>query len=156
MSAQIIDGNLTAEKIRSQLKTEIAGLKQKGCFPRLEVFLVGDDPASKSYVGMKQKDCEKIGILGQTTFLPKDTSEEALLALVEQFNNDESVHGILVQLPLPERISEKKIISSINPDKDVDGFHPVNSGKMVAGEDCFLPCTPAGMQELLKEYNIDK
>lgn len=155
MSAQIIDGNATAEKIRNQLANEIVDLKAKGCFPRLEVILVGEDPASKSYVGMKQKDCEKIGILGQTTYLPEVTSEEELLTLVKKFNNDDSVHGILVQLPLPKQISEEKVIAAISPDKDVDGFHPINTGKMVAGEDCFLPCTPAGMQELLKEYDID-
>ena len=155
MSAQIINGNAVAEKIRNELALEITALKQKGCFPRLEVVLVGDNPASHSYVGMKQKDCDKVGILGQTTYLPANTSEDELLTLIGKFNNDDSVHGILVQLPLPEHISEDKVIMAISPDKDVDGFHPINTGKMVTGKDCFLPCTPAGMQELLKEYDIN-
>ncbi len=155
MQVTIIDGNKTAAKIRAELAREIEVLKTKKCFPRLEVILVGEDPASKVYVGMKQKDCEKVGILGQTTYLPESTSEAELLQLVQTFNNDDEVHGILVQLPLPKQISEKKVIETISPDKDVDGFHPVSRGKLLAGEDCFVPCTPAGMQELLKEYNID-
>ncbi|MBN1466789.1 bifunctional methylenetetrahydrofolate dehydrogenase/methenyltetrahydrofolate cyclohydrolase FolD [candidate division KSB1 bacterium] len=155
MSALIIDGNATAEKIRVQLETEIVQLRERGCHPRLEVILVGDDPAAQSYVAMKQKDCERIGILGQTTRLGTETSEEELLALIDRFNHDASVHGILVQLPLPHQISEEKVIAAISPDKDVDGFHPVNVGRMVAGVDCFLPCTPAGIQALLVEYKID-
>ncbi|MBN1562180.1 bifunctional methylenetetrahydrofolate dehydrogenase/methenyltetrahydrofolate cyclohydrolase FolD [candidate division KSB1 bacterium] len=155
MSAQIMDGNAIAEKIRQQLEKEIADLQGKGCFPRLEVILVGEEPSSKSYVAMKQKDCERVGILGQTTRLQEETSEETLLALIARFNDDAAVHGILVQLPLPGQISEEKVIAAISPDKDMDGFHPVNIGRMVAGADCFLPCTPAGIQELLKEYQID-
>lgn len=155
MSALLIDGNKTAAKVRSELADEINDLNKKGCFPRLEVILVGEDPGSKVYVGMKQKDCEKVGILGQTTHLAQETTEEELLNLVDKFNDDPSVHGILVQLPLPSQISETRIIESILPEKDVDGFHPVNTGKLVSGQECFKPCTPAGMQELLKEYNID-
>ncbi|MBN1482335.1 bifunctional methylenetetrahydrofolate dehydrogenase/methenyltetrahydrofolate cyclohydrolase FolD [candidate division KSB1 bacterium] len=155
MSAQILDGNAVAAKIRSELAEEIVELKKEGCSPRLEVILVGDNPASKSYVSMKQKDCTEIGILGQTTHLPASTTEDVLLTLVDRSNKDDNVHGILVQLPLPQHISEAHVIARISPDKDVDGFHPINTGKMVAGSECFLPCTPAGMQELLKEYNIN-
>lgn len=155
MSARIIDGRATAEKIHLQLAGEVKLLAEKKCCPRLEVVLVGEDPASRVYVGMKQKACEKVGIISTTTRMPAETTQEKLLALVQQFNNDDSVHGILVQLPLPKHISEETIIEAISPEKDVDGFHPVNTGRMVAGQDCFLPCTPAGMQELLKAYNFD-
>jgi len=155
VSAIIIDGKTVSERIHNQLEQQVKELAAKDCFPRLEVILVGEDPASKVYVGMKQKACEKIGIASTTTRLPADTTEEELLALVEQFNNDDKVHGILVQLPLPKHISEDRVIENISPEKDVDGFHPVNTGRMVAGQDCFLPCTPAGMQELLKAYNFD-
>ena len=155
MSAIIIDGKATAEKIHLQLAGEVKSLGDKKCFPRLEVVLVGEDPASKVYVGMKQKACDKVGIISNTTRLPAETPQDELLALVHKFNSDADVHGILVQLPLPKHISEEKIIEAISPEKDVDGFHPVNTGRMVAGQDCFLPCTPAGMQELLKEYNFN-
>lgn len=155
MSARILDGNTVAAKIRSELAAEIVELKKQGCHPRLEVILVGENPASKSYVSMKQKDCAEIGILGQTRHLPATISENELLNAVDEINADTQVHGILVQLPLPQQVSEENVIARISPDKDVDGFHPINTGKMVTGVDCFLPCTPAGMQELLKEYNIN-
>jgi len=155
MNATIIDGKKVAADIRSQLSREIKKLNAQQCFPKLEVILVGDNPASKVYVGMKQKDCEKVGIFGQTTTLDKTVEEVELLELIDQFNKDDSVHGILVQLPLPNHISENKVIERISPNKDVDGFHPVNRGKLLAGQDAFVPCTPAGMQELLKSYDYD-
>jgi methylenetetrahydrofolate dehydrogenase (NADP+) / methenyltetrahydrofolate cyclohydrolase len=155
VSAQIIDGKAAAEKIHVDLSADVSSLAEKGCYPRLEVVLVGEDPASKVYVGMKQKACEKVGIISNTTRMPAETPEAELLAMVEALNLDERVHGILVQLPLPKHISEKKVIEAISPEKDVDGFHPISRGRLVAGEETFLPCTPAGMQMLLQEYNID-
>ncbi|MDZ7317260.1 MAG: bifunctional methylenetetrahydrofolate dehydrogenase/methenyltetrahydrofolate cyclohydrolase FolD [candidate division KSB1 bacterium] len=155
MSAILIDGKAVAEKIYAQLTEEVAELKQKGIVPRLEVILVGENPASKSYVGMKQKACEKIGIASATTHLPESTPESELLAWIDRFNQDPAVHGILVQLPLPNHISEKRILESILPEKDVDGFHPVNRGRLAVGEETFVPCTPAGMQELLKAYDFN-
>ena len=126
MSAIIIDGKATAEKIHQQLAGEVKSLADKKCFPRLEVVLVGEDPASGVYVGMKQKACDKVGIISNTTRLPAETPQDELLALVRKFNDDAGVHGILVQLPLPKHISEEKIIEAISPEKDVDGFlqHP--------------------------------
>ena len=155
MSAQIIDGKATAAKILAELAVKVHTFADKECFPRLEVILVGEDPSSQVYVGMKQKACEKVGIISNTTRLPAETTQEELLTLVNKFNNNNSVHGILVQLPLPKHISEDAVIEAISPEKDVDGFHPINTGRMVAGQDCFLPCTPAGMQELLRAYNFD-
>ena len=155
MSAIIIDGKKVAEGIQTELSAETAALKERGVFPRLEVILVGDNPSSKAYVGMKQKSCEKVGIRSTTTHLPKETTEHELLEWIARFNADDAVHGILVQLPLPPQISEKSILEEILPEKDVDGFHPINRGKLAAGEDTFVPCTPAGMQELLKAYNFN-
>lgn len=155
MSAIIIDGKKVAEGIQAALASETAALQERGVFPRLEVVLVGDNPSSKAYVGMKQKACERVGIRSTTTHLPKETSERELLNLIARFNADETVHGILVQLPLPPQISEKSVLEAILPEKDVDGFHPVNRGKLAAGEETFVPCTPAGMQELLKAYDFN-
>jgi len=150
-----MEGKPVADRIQQELAEEIRSLHQHGVFPRLEVILVGENPASKVYVGMKQKACEKVGIRSNTTNLAQNTSEDELYALIERFNQDHSVHGILVQLPLPPQISEKRIIESVSPLKDVDGFHPINRGKLAAGEDTFIPCTPAGMQELLRAYQIN-
>jgi methylenetetrahydrofolate dehydrogenase (NADP+)/methenyltetrahydrofolate cyclohydrolase len=154
MSAQIIDGKQTADTLLQKLEGEIRQLKQQDWTPGLSVILVGDDPASISYVGRKQKACEKIGIHSETIHLPAETSEQELLALLKKLNADPSVHGILVQLPLPKQISPLKVIETIIPEKDVDGLHPVNKGKLVAGEDCFWPCTPAGIQQLLLHYGF--
>ncbi len=149
MSARIIDGNKIAESILQELGKEIAQLKEQDCHPRLSVILVGDNPASKVYVGRKQKACEKLGILSETLHLPAETTEGELLALLHRLNSDSCVHGILVQLPLPKQISAAKVIETILPEKDVDGFHPVNRGRLAVGEECFVPCTPAGIQQLL-------
>ena len=155
MSAHIIDGRETAKSIYKDIEDDIARLKELGCNPRLSVILVGDNPASKIYVRNKQKACERNGITSNTIHLDAETSESELLDLLDDLNNDPSVHGILVQLPLPKQISEKKVIEKIVPEKDVDGFHPINRGKLSTGQDCLMPCTPAGMQELLKHYNIE-
>jgi methylenetetrahydrofolate dehydrogenase (NADP+)/methenyltetrahydrofolate cyclohydrolase len=150
MSAKIISGTETAKQIREELKKEVAELKEKhGLTPGLATVLVGDDPASKVYVGQKEKSCSNLGIYSKRIDLPGDTSEEDLLALIDQLNNDSQIHGILVQLPLPKHINEARVLYAIDPEKDVDGFHPVNVGKMMIGEKCFLPCTPHGVLELL-------
>lgn len=155
MSAIIIDGKRVAGDIRAELKAEVAGLKEKGIVPGLGVILVGDDPASRSYVTAKEKACAEIGIYSDDNRLSAETSQEELLALVEQMNNDPKINGILVQLPLPKHIDESAVLLSIDPDKDVDGFHPMNVGKMVVGEDAFLPCTPHGVVQLLKRSGVE-
>lgn len=155
MAAKMISGTETAKKIREEIKTEIARLKEKhGITPGLATVLVGDDPASKVYVGAKEKSCKNLGVYSKRVDLPADTSEVDLLALVDKLNNDPEIHGILVQLPLPKHINEPRVLYAIDPEKDVDGFHPVNVGKMVIGGDCFLPCTPHGVIELLVRYGI--
>ena len=155
MSANIIKGSEIAEQIRAELRTDIAALKEKGITPGLAVVLVGEDPASQSYVRMKGKACEDLGLFSQTIVKPADTSEEELLALIDSLNADPRIHGILVQLPLPKHIDESKVILRIEPDKDVDGFHPINVGKMLIGEPGFLPCTPHGIQEMLMRSGND-
>jgi methylenetetrahydrofolate dehydrogenase (NADP+)/methenyltetrahydrofolate cyclohydrolase len=156
MSAKIISGTETAKAIREELKTEIEELKEKhNVIPGLVTILVGEDPASQSYVTAKQKTSKALGIYSEQVNLPADTSEEELLATVEKYNKDEKINGILVQLPLPKQIDEGKVLFAINPDKDVDGFHPVNVGKMVLGEQCFLPCTPHGILELLQRSGVE-
>jgi methylenetetrahydrofolate dehydrogenase (NADP+) / methenyltetrahydrofolate cyclohydrolase len=149
MSAHIINGKEIAKAIYTEMSDKIKALKEKDIIPHLGVVLVGEDPASKVYVGMKQKKADQIGLSSKTIHLPENTVEENLLGIIDDLNNDDSVHGILVQLPLPKHISEPKVIEAICPDKDVDGFHPVNRGKLVSGEETFLPCTPAGIQQLL-------
>ncbi|CAK8712253.1 Bifunctional protein FolD [Candidatus Electrothrix aarhusensis] len=154
MSAKIISGTETAKAIREELKKEVAELAGK-VVPGLVTILVGEDPASQSYVAAKNKTAHALGIHSEQVTLDAETSEEDLLALVEKYNNDDKIHGILVQLPLPKHIDEGKVLYAINPDKDVDGFHPVNVGKMVVGEQCFLPCTPHGVLELLTRSGIE-
>ncbi|MCJ7615962.1 MAG: bifunctional methylenetetrahydrofolate dehydrogenase/methenyltetrahydrofolate cyclohydrolase FolD [Desulfobacterales bacterium] len=155
MSAKIISGTEIAKEIRLELKKEIAELKEKhGLTPGLATVLVGDDPASKVYVGQKEKSCNNLGIYSKMINLPGDASEEDLLKLVVELNNDSSIHGILIQLPLPKHINETRVLYAIDPNKDVDGFHPVNVGKMVIGEKCFLPCTPHGVLELLARSGV--
>lgn len=152
----VIDGKKTASDIREELKNEISSLVKKGKkVPGLVTILVGEDPASQIYVKSKGKACEEIGMLSKTEILPDDISEEKLLELVNHYNDNDSYHGILVQLPLPKHINEDKIIESIKPEKDVDGFHPINVGRLVIGKDALRSCTPAGIQELLKRYNIE-
>jgi len=154
MTAKIIDGKQTAADMRTELKAEVAKLKTKNIVPGLAVILVGEDPASNSYVTAKERACEETGIFSDDNHLPADTSEADLLTLVEKMNNDPKINGILVQLPLPKHIDESKVLLAIKPEKDVDGFHPMNVGKMVAGEKAFLPCTPNGIIQLLKRSNV--
>jgi methylenetetrahydrofolate dehydrogenase (NADP+)/methenyltetrahydrofolate cyclohydrolase len=149
MTAQIIDGKQVAADMRAELKAETARLKKQGIVPGLGVILVGEDPASKSYVTAKEQACEEIGIYSDDNRLPADTSQEDLMALVEKMNNDPKINGILVQLPLPKGLNEAEVLLAIDPVKDVDGFHPMNVGKMVVGEKAFLPCTPHGVIQLL-------
>lgn len=156
MSAKIISGTETAKMIREELQIEVAELKEKhGVVPGLVTILVGEDPASQSYVTAKNKTAHALGIHSEQVTLDADTSEDDLLALVDKCNNDDKIHGILVQLPLPKHINEGKVLYAIDPNKDVDGFHPVNVGKMVLGEACFLPCTPHGILELLKRSGVE-
>jgi methylenetetrahydrofolate dehydrogenase (NADP+) / methenyltetrahydrofolate cyclohydrolase len=156
MTAKIISGTEVAKTIREELKTELAELKEKhNIVPGLVTILVGEDPASQSYVAAKNKTAHAIGINSEQITLDADTPEDELLELVKKYNNDDSINGILVQLPLPKHIDENKILNEINPDKDVDGFHPVNIGRMVLGEQCFLPCTPHGVLELLARSGVE-
>jgi methylenetetrahydrofolate dehydrogenase (NADP+) / methenyltetrahydrofolate cyclohydrolase len=156
MSATILSGTETAKAIREELKVEVEELKEKhNVIPGLVTILVGTDAASQVYVGAKEKTSKALGIYSERYDLPAETSEEDLLALVEKCNNNDKLNGILVQLPLPKHIDEAKVLYAIDPEKDVDGFHPVNVGKMVLGEKCYLPCTPHGMLELLERNNIE-
>ena len=154
MTAQIIDGKQVAADMRAELKEKVAELKGQGVTPGLAVVLVGDDPASKSYVTAKERACEEIGIYSDDNRLPIDTTEADLLTLVEKLNKDPKINGILVQLPLPKHIDENRILLAIDPAKDVDGFHPVNVGKMVVGQEAYLPCTPHGIIQLLIRNNV--
>jgi methylenetetrahydrofolate dehydrogenase (NADP+)/methenyltetrahydrofolate cyclohydrolase len=154
--AKIIDGAELARKIRAEVAADVAALKARGVTPGLAVVLVGDDPASAVYVGAKEKASREAGMAGETIRLPATSSQAQLLALVEQLNEDARVHGILVQMPLPKQIDSDAIIRAIRPEKDVDGFHPVNVGKLLIGHtDGFAPCTPAGVQRMLKEYGVE-
>jgi methylenetetrahydrofolate dehydrogenase (NADP+)/methenyltetrahydrofolate cyclohydrolase len=150
MAAEIISGKEVAKAIRAELTEEVAKLKEEhGIVPGLATVLVGENPASVSYVTAKNKTCGSIGMNSFQHTLPADTSEEDLLKLVDELNNDDRVNGILVQLPLPKHIDDNKVLNAIDPNKDVDGFHPVNVGRLVIGEAVFPPCTPAGIQELI-------
>jgi methylenetetrahydrofolate dehydrogenase (NADP+)/methenyltetrahydrofolate cyclohydrolase len=148
--AEIIDGKKIAEEIKAEVKEGTKRLKEtKGVVPGLAVILVGEDPASQSYVKSKGKACEAAGFYSITEIMPATISEQVLLAKIDAFNRDQKIHGILVQLPLPKHINEQKVIEAIDPQKDVDGFHPVSIGKLVIGLDTFRSCTPAGIQEML-------
>lgn len=153
--AVIIDGKKISADIKEEIKEKVSEYKSQGIEITLAVVKVGNDPASAVYVRNKEKACEYVGINSRTLALPEETTEEELLAVVEELNKDKTVNGILVQLPLPKHIDESKILLAIDSIKDVDGFHPVNVGKMVIGEDSFLPCTPAGIIEMLKRTDID-
>ncbi|MGH0606583.1 bifunctional methylenetetrahydrofolate dehydrogenase/methenyltetrahydrofolate cyclohydrolase FolD [Bacillus mycoides] len=155
MVAVIIKGNEVAEKKRAQLKEKVVKLKEQGIVPGLAVILVGEDPASRSYVKGKEKGCEQVGIYSELIELPETITEERLLVEIDRLNGDDHINGILVQLPLPKHIEEKAIIERISPEKDVDGFHPISVGRMMTGQDTFLPCTPHGILELVKETNLD-
>lgn len=149
MVADVISGNEVAKVIRSELKEEISRMKSSGITPGLVVILVGEDPASQVYVRKKGEACQELGIHSETVRLPATATEEELLECIDKYNSDPKFDGILVQLPLPKQISEGKVLMRLDPGKDVDGFHPVNVGKMVVGAESYLPCTPAGIQELL-------
>lgn len=153
-SSKILDGRATAAAVRAELAQKVAVLAARGVVPGLAVVLVGDHPASVSYVTAKERACAEIGVRSFPHHLPADTPQEALLALVARLNDDPAVHGILVQLPLPKGLDEPSVLLAISPDKDVDGFHPVNVGRMVLGERCFLPCTPRGILELLSRADV--
>ena len=155
MSAVIIDGKQVAADIRAEVAQKVAELKKNGKNACLAVILVGENPASVSYVTGKQKALAEVGMQDRSVHLPENTTEEDLLKLIDQLNNDDTVHGILVQLPLPKHINEDKVIMAISPKKDVDGFHPVNVGNMMIGRPGFLPCTPHGIIVLLKRMGIE-
>ncbi len=151
-----IDGKAVSAKLREKLKEDVAAFVEKtGVTPGLAVVLVGEDPASAVYVRNKHRGCEEVGIRSDVYTLPAETTEEELLSLLEKLNADDKVHGILVQLPLPRHISEEKVIHTIRPEKDVDAFHPQNAGNILLGKYSFLPCTPAGVMELLAAYDIN-
>lgn len=155
MVAKILDGKHIAKDYRQGLQDQVETLKEKGYTPKLSVILVGNDGASQSYVNSKKKAAEKIGMISEIVHLAEDTSEEDVLKELDRLNNDDSVSGILVQVPLPKQVSEQKILEAINPEKDVDGFHPSNIGKLYIDEQTFVPCTPLGIMEILKHADID-
>jgi methylenetetrahydrofolate dehydrogenase (NADP+)/methenyltetrahydrofolate cyclohydrolase len=157
VTAELISGTAISKEIKAELKEEVAAFTEKhGFAPHITVILVGDNPASASYVGMKEKTANKLGMGSETIRLPAETTEEELLELLRKLNKDESVHGILVQLPLPKHIDDKKVIETIDPRKDVDGFHPINVGRMLVGEkDVLLPCTPHGIQVMLMRSGVE-
>ena len=151
----ILDGKGLAQKIRLQLKDEVTELKSHGILPKLAVIMVGEDPASKIYVRNKSKACEEIGIEYEEYLLSNDITQAELLNLIETLNNKKDVHGILLQSPIPHNLDINEAFRTISPEKDVDGFNPVNVGKLVLGQDCFISCTPHGIVKILEEYNID-
>lgn len=154
--ATIIDGKATSSKIRQQIKAEAEQFaKENGYTPGLAVIIVGNDPASQVYVRNKKRACSEVGFVSVEYELAEDTSEEELISLIHKLNLDTSIHGILVQLPLPKHINEKRVLLEISPKKDVDAFHPQNVGKIMIGDYDLLPCTPAGVMELIAEYGID-
>ncbi len=155
MSAKILDGKALSARIKDELKNEVVLLKEKGINPCLAVVIVGDDPASRVYVNNKKAACEYIGIKSLEYALDAETTQTQLTELIDALNDDENVDGILVQLPLPSHLDEKEVINRIKPEKDVDAFHPVNVGKIMIGDFDFLPCTPAGVMELIKESGVE-
>lgn len=155
MSAKIIDGKSIAAEVKADVAKKVSELKKSGVTPCLAVILVGNNPASVSYVSGKRKALAEAGMEDRSIELPESTTEQEILSLIQKLNEDKTVHGILVQLPLPSHIDEKKVTNSISPEKDVDGFHPVNVGRLVTGEKGFLPCTPNGITVLLKKMNIE-
>lgn len=152
--AELISGKIISAAVKERIKGGVERLKAKGVTPGLAVIIVGDDPASKIYVGNKEKACNDLGIYSEKYELPENTSEEELLSLIKRLNGDKKIHGILCQLPLPRHLDEKKVINAILPSKDVDAFHPENVGHIMIGDYNFLPCTPAGIVEMLKYMNI--
>jgi methylenetetrahydrofolate dehydrogenase (NADP+)/methenyltetrahydrofolate cyclohydrolase len=155
MSARIIDGKAIAEEVREEVRQEVARLKERGILPGLAVILVGDDPASKTYVRNKERACKDAGIHSEVYRLPGDTPEHEVLRLIGELNARSDISGILLQHPVPGHIDERRCFDAINPDKDVDGFHPVNQGRLLIGEQCFVPCTPRGIIHLLDKTGVD-
>ena len=155
MSATIIDGKAIAAQVRGEVAEKVSALKAKGITPCLAVILVGENPASVSYVTGKQKALAEVGMADRSLHLPESTTEEELIKIIDELNKDTAVHGILVQLPLPEHINEEKVLLAIDPEKDVDGFHPMNVGNLVIGKKAFLPCTPHGIIVLLEKMGIE-
>ncbi len=155
MAAKLIDGKAISRKVREEVAGQVAGMKARGIVPGLAVVIVGEDSASKVYVRNKKKACEEVGMYSEVHELPAETTQEELLKLVQRLNADEKIHGILVQLPLPKHLDADTVINNILPTKDVDAFHPVNVGRIMIGDYDFLPCTPAGVMELLKSSDID-
>lgn len=153
--AKIISGKEVSAKVKNEVKEKTLELKNKGIEVGLAVVIVGDDPASRVYVNNKKKACEEVGFTSYEYALPAETTEAELLALVDKLNKDDKVNGILVQLPVPKHINETAVINAISPDKDVDAFHPVNVGKIMIGDYAFLPCTPAGVMELIDSTGVD-
>ena len=152
--AEIIDGKVIAAKLRKEIAADAAALTAQGIIPGLAVVLVGSDPASAVYVSMKEKACMEAGIFSDEYKLPEETSEADLLALIDRLNHDQRIHGILVQLPLPKHVDTEKVMEAISPQKDVDGFHPYNVGRLVVGKPLFQPCTPYGVMIMLKESGV--
>ena len=155
MSAILIDGKKIAAETRAEIAEAVAAQKAAGATPGLAVIIVGENPASQVYVRNKHKACGEVGMYSEVIEMPGDTTEETLLAKIAELNDDDKIDGILVQLPLPKHIDEEKVINAIRPDKDVDAFHPVNTGKIMIGNPDFLPCTPAGVMVMLKKTGID-
>lgn len=155
MVAKILDGKQIAKEYRQRLKNQVNDLKEYGFTPKLSVIFVGNDGASQSYVKSKKKAAEKIGMISEIIHLDESTSEEVVLSELNRLNNDDTVSGILVQVPLPKQVSEQKVLEAINPEKDVDGFHPINIGKLYIDEQTFVPCTPLGIMEILKHADIN-
>ncbi len=153
--AKIIDGKAVSQFVKDEVKKEVSGLREKGVSVGLAVIIVGNDPASRTYVNNKKKACEATGIISEEYALPEDTTMDELLALIKELNAKKSINGILCQLPLPKHLDEKAVIENIDPIKDVDAFHAVNTGHIMIGDYSFLPCTPAGIMEMLKYYNIE-
>jgi methylenetetrahydrofolate dehydrogenase (NADP+)/methenyltetrahydrofolate cyclohydrolase len=151
----ILDGKKLSEKIKDNLKKEVEELKSLGITPGLAVILVGDDPASHTYVKMKRNACHKVGIYSVVHEFPESITEKELLSTIKMINENPNIHGLLIQLPLPKHIDTTKILEAVDPSKDVDGFHPYNMGRLVEGLDTFAPCTPLGVMELFEEYDID-
>lgn len=152
---RILDGKKTAQKVKDALKERVEQLKKDGLTPGLAVIIVGNDSASRVYVNNKKKACEYVGIHSEEYALPEETTQDELIALVKKLNEKKDIHGILCQLPLPKHINEEAVINAIDPQKDVDAFHPLNVGKIMIGNFDFLPCTPAGVMELIDESGID-
>ena len=155
MSAVRMYGKMVSAKVRGSILEEVNGLKDKGVRPGLAVIIVGEDPASKVYVRNKESACEECGFYSEKYALPEETTQEELLGLIDELNHNPRIDGILCQLPVPKHINEQAIIDAISPEKDVDAFHPINVGKIMVGNFDFLPCTPAGVMQLLEEYDID-